>query len=328
MAVYLITGVAGFIGSALARAVLARGDRVVGIDNLATGRLENLSEIRDRIDFREASINDSQAIAAACQGVDYVLHQAALGSVPRSVHDPQTSNSANIDGTLAVLVAARDAKVKRLVYAASSSAYGDNPDLPKREDMLPRPLSPYAVTKYTGELYATVFHRCYGLETVALRYFNVFGPRQDPNSMYSAVLAKFIPMMLRGETPTIHGDGEQSRDFTYIDNVVSANLLACGAPAERVAGRVFNIACGERFSVNELVEMLKPLTGFHGEANHGAARIGDVKHTLADISAARGALGYEVKVGFEEGLKRTVEWYRESLEAGAALRPMPASTDA
>ncbi|MDP9267819.1 MAG: SDR family oxidoreductase [Acidobacteriota bacterium] len=311
MAVYVITGVAGFIGSALARAVLAQGDQVRGVDNLSTGQRENVAEVLEQIDFREIDINDAAKMSAACRGADYVLHQAAIASVPRSVLDPETSNRANVDGTLAVLMAARGSGVKRLVYAASSSAYGDTPTLPKREDMMPRPLSPYAVAKLAGEQYVSVFSHCYGFETVSLRYFNIFGPRQDPASQYSAVLAKFISQMLRGEQPTIFGDGEQSRDFTYIDNCVAANLLACSAPAAKVSGGVFNVACGERVTVNDVFRALKPLTGYSGEAAYAAERAGDVKHSLADISAAREALGYEPKVSFAEGLKRTVDWYRQ-----------------
>src|ERR1700677_1190508 len=230
MALYLITGIGGFIGSSLARELLRRGEQVRGVDNFSTGRNENLSGILDKIDFREADILDLDAMKLAAQGVDYVLHQAAIPSVPKSVQDPIGSNRANIDGTVNVLVAARDAQVKRVVYAASSSAYGDTPTLPKKEEMTPDPISPYAVAKLASERYMISFYRCYGLETVCLRYFNIFGPRQDPSSPYSGVLAKFITQMLRGEQPTIFGDGEQSRDFTYIDNAVEANLLACKAP--------------------------------------------------------------------------------------------------
>src|SRR5437870_9963875 len=251
MATYLITGVAGFIGSALARAVLAQGDQVRGIDNLSTGRRDNLTEILPRIDFQQADLLDLQALYEACRGVDYVLHEAAIPSVPKSVLDPLGSNRANLDGTVNVLMAARDAKVKRVVYAASSSAYGDTPTLPKHEEMVPNPISPYAVAKLASEYYMVSFYRCYRLETVCLRYFNIFGPRQDPSSPYSGVLAKFITQMLAGEQPTIFGDGEQSRDFTYVDNAVNANLLACEAPAVQVAGQVINIATGRRISLNE-----------------------------------------------------------------------------
>src|SRR3954468_24068883 len=237
MANYLITGMAGFIGSSIARALLERGDSVRGIDNLSTGKIENLAAIRDKVDFRQVDLLDLEGTKDACRDIDYVLHQAAIPSVPRSVKDPIASNLANVDGTLNLLVAARDAKVKRVTYASSSSLYGDTPTLPKHEKMIPDPISPYAVSKLTGEYYMTSFYRVYGLETVSIRYFNVFGPRQDPISQYSGVLAIFISKMLKGEPPTIYGDGEQSRDFTYIDNVVSANLLACEAPAAEVAGR-------------------------------------------------------------------------------------------
>jgi nucleoside-diphosphate-sugar epimerase len=246
----------------------------------------------------------------ACAGADFILHQAAIPSVPKSVLDPVGSNRANIDGTVNLLVAARDAKVKRVVYAASSSAYGDTPTLPKHEEMKPDPISPYAVQKLAGEHYMVSFYRCYGLETVSLRYFNVFGPRQDPSSPYSGVLARFITLMLRGEQPTIFGDGEHSRDFTYIDNVVHANLLACMALAHQVAGRMFNIATGERITLNQTFKALQGLTGFSGQPVYGPERGGDIKHSLADISKAEAEFGYRVTVEFEEGLRRTVEWYR------------------
>jgi len=310
MARYLITGIAGFIGSSLARALLDRGQQVRGVDNLATGRRENLTGIFDHIEFHEADITDLDAMRKACAGVDFVLHQAAIPSVPKSVLDPLASNRANIDGTVAVLVAARDAKVKRVVYAASSSAYGDTPTLPKREDMKPDPISPYAVAKLAGEQYMISFFRCYGLETVSLRYFNVFGPRQDPSSPYSGVLAKFILQMLRGEAPTIFGDGEQSRDFTYIDNAVEANLLACTAPADQAAGQMFNIATGRRVTLSETFHLLQGLTGYAGNPIYGPERGGDIKHSLADIAKAKAALGYNPKIDFEEGLRRTVDWYR------------------
>src|SRR5271163_272420 len=251
MALYLITGIGGFIGSSLARELLQRGEQVRGVDNFSTGKRENLAQILGQIDFREADILDLDAMKSACAGVDYVLHQAAIPSVPKSVLDPVASNQANVDGTVNVLVAARDAGVKRVIYAASSSVYGDTPTLPKHEGMTPDPISPYAVAKLASEHYMISFYRCYQLETVALRYFNVFGPRQDPSSPYSGVLAKFITLMLRGEAPTIYGDGEQSRDFTYIDNVVEGNLLACKAPASQVAGKMFNVATGRRVTLNE-----------------------------------------------------------------------------
>jgi UDP-glucose 4-epimerase len=310
MALYLITGVGGFIGSSLAHALLARGEQVRGVDNFSTGKRENVSGIAARIDLREADILDLEAMHKACAGVDYVLHQAAIPSVPKSVLDPLGSNRANADGTVNVLVAARDAKVKRVVYAASSSVYGDTPTLPKHEAMKPDPISPYAVAKLASEHYMTSFYRCYQLETVSLRYFNIFGPRQDPSSPYSGVLAKFITAMLRGEQPVIYGDGEQSRDFTYIDNAVEANLLACKAPAAQAAGQVFNVATGRRITLNETVKALQKLTGYTGQPKYGPERGGDIKHSLADISKAEGALGYRPAVDFEEGLRRTVEWYR------------------
>jgi UDP-glucose 4-epimerase len=312
MAQYLITGIAGFIGSSIARELLSRGERVRGVDNFATGRHENIADIGNRIDFREADITDLDAMREACAGVDYVLHQAAIPSVPKSVLDPLGSNRANVDGTVNILVAARDAKVKRVVYAASSSAYGDTPTLPKHEDMRPDPISPYAVAKLASEHYMISFYRCYGLETVCLRYFNIFGPRQDPSSPYSGVLAKFTTQMLRGEQPTINGDGEQSRDFTYIDNAVEANLLACTAPESKAAGQMFNVATGRRVTLNETFKVLQDLTGYKGQPKYGVVREGDVKHSLADVSRAEAGLGYKALVDFEEGLRRTVDWYRES----------------
>jgi UDP-glucose 4-epimerase len=310
MALYLITGVGGFIGSSIARALVSRGQSVRGVDNFSTGRRENIDDILDRIDFREADLLDPSAMCEACAGVDFVLHEAAIPSVPKSVLDPVGSNRANVDGTLNLLVAARDAKVKRVIYAASSSAYGDTPVLPKHEGMKPDPISPYAVAKLASEQYMVSFFRCYQLETVCLRYFNVFGPRQDPSSQYSGVLARFIAQMLRNERPTIFGDGEQSRDFTYIDNVVEANMLACTAPASLVAGQVLNVATGRRVTLNETFKLLQKLTSFSGAANHASERGGDIKHSLADISRAESALAYKPFVDFEEGLRRTVEWYR------------------
>jgi UDP-glucose 4-epimerase len=313
MALYLITGIGGFIGSSLARALLSRGEQVRGVDNFSTGKRENISEILDQIDFREADIVDLNSMHQACAGVDYVLHQAAIPSVPKSVLDPLGSNRANVDGTVNVLVAARDAKVKRLVFAASSSAYGDTPTLPKHEAMNPDPISPYAVAKLASERYLISFYRCYQLETVALRYFNIFGPRQDPSSPYSGVLAKFITQMLRGEQPTIFGDGQTSRDFTYIDNAVEANLLACKAPADQAAGQVFNVATGRRVTLNETFNLLQGLTSYSGQPTYAPERSGDIKHSLADISKAEAALGYKPKVNFEEGLRRTVDWYKDAI---------------
>jgi nucleoside-diphosphate-sugar epimerase len=310
MSLYLITGISGFIGSSIAHALLARGEEVRGVDNFSTGKQENISDIADRIDFHDSDITDLDAMHRVCKGVDFVLHQAAIPSVPKSVLDPLGSNCANVDGTVNVLVAARDVKVKRVVYAASSSAYGDTPTLPKHEGMKPDPISPYAVAKLASEHYMVSFFRCYGLETVCLRYFNIFGPRQDPSSPYSGVLAKFITQMLAGEQPTIFGDGEQSRDFTYIDNAVEANLLACKADASKAAGQVFNVATGRRVTLNETFKALQLLTGYSGQLKYGPARGGDVKHSLADISMAESGLGYRPTVDFEEGLRRTVEWYR------------------
>jgi UDP-N-acetylglucosamine/UDP-N-acetyl-alpha-D-glucosaminouronate 4-epimerase len=318
MALHLITGIAGFIGSSIARALLDQGEKVRGVDNFATGKRENLAEIVGRIDFREADLLDLDAMHSACQGVDWVFHEAAIPSVPKSVLDPLGSNRANVDGTVNLLVAARDAKVRRVMYAASSSAYGDTPTLPKHEEMIPNPISPYAVAKLASEHYMTSFYRCYGLETVSLRYFNIFGPRQDPTSPYSGVLAKFITQMLRGEQPTIFGDGGQSRDFTYIDNAVSANLLAARAPSANVAGRVFNVATGTRVDLNETFELLKKLTGYKGKVKYAPEREGDIKHSLADISRAKNGFGYEPTVNFEDGLRRTVEWYRGQSKAAGA----------
>ena len=310
MAVYLITGIAGFIGSSLARELLRRGEQVRGVDNFSTGKGGNLAQIIEQIDFREADLLDLDAMKRACAGVDYVLHQAAIPSVPKSVLDPIGSNRANVDGTVNLLVAARDANVKRVIYAASSSVYGDTPTLPKHERMIPDPISPYAVAKLASEHYMFSFYRCYGLETAALRYFNIFGPRQDPSSPYSGVLAKFITQMLAGRQPTIFGDGEQSRDFTYVDNAVEANLLACKAPAQQVAGKVFNVATGRRVTLNEAFKFLQALTSYSGSPIYEAERGGDIKHSLADIFSAEQHLGYKPKVNFEDGLRQTVAWYR------------------
>jgi len=318
MATYLITGVAGFIGSSIARAVLAQGDEVRGIDNFSTGKRENIADIMGQIGFREADLLDMDAVHAACREVDYIFHEAAIPSVPKSVLDPLGSNRANVDGTVHLLVAAKDAKVKRVIYAASSSAYGDTPTLPKHESMPPNPISPYAVAKLASEYYMTSFYRCYGLETVCLRYFNIFGPRQDPSSPYSGVLAKFITQMLNGEEPTIFGDGAQSRDFTYIDNTVEANLLAAKAPAAQAAGQVFNVATGTRVDLNETFQLLKKIIGFKGDVKYSPERAGDVKHSMADLARIEKHLGYKPKVTFEEGLRRTVEWYRGQHKAAKA----------
>lgn len=311
MSRYLITGVAGFIGSSLARELVAQGESVRGIDNFLTGKKENLKDFAEKIDFRETSILDEAALSDACKDVDFILHEAALPSVPRSIADPLETHQANVTGTLNVLNAARKAGVKRVVYAASSSAYGDTPTLPKREDMAPKPISPYGVSKLAAEHYMQAFHRTYGMETVCLRYFNIFGPGQDAKSEYSAVLAKFITQMLKGEMPTIYGDGEQTRDFNFIDNCVSANLLACKANTVKVSGKVFNVAGGKQISLNETFKILKQIIGFTGEVNYQPERKGDIKHSLADISQISEAMGYAPNVDFEEGLKRTVDWYKK-----------------
>ena len=311
MNTFLVTGGAGFIGSHLAEALTKRGDAVVVLDDFSTGKRENLAHFAENVRVIEGSIADLDVCHEAVAGVDYVLHEAALPSVPRSVEAPLTANEANITGTLNMLVAARDAGVKRFVYAASSAAYGDTPTLPKVETMLPNPLSPYAVGKLTGEMYCEVFHGLYGLETVALRYFNVFGPRQDPESQYAAVIPKFVTLLLKNESPLIHGDGEQSRDFTHIDNVVHANLLACQAP-KAAAGQVFNCACGENMTLNELAGILQELTGSDAAPQHGPPRSGDIKHSTADIAKVRDLLGFEPCVTTRQGLERVVAWYRDA----------------
>lgn len=310
MALYLVTGAAGFIGSNIVEELLRRGARVRGIDNLATGRLSNLQPVLQQIEFFEGDINGDATLAKAMSGVDYVLHQAALPSVPRSVEDPLSAHEANATGTLKVLMAARDAGVKRVVYASSSSVYGDSPTLPKREDMPTDPLSPYAVNKLTGEDYCKVFTKVYGLPTVSLRYFNVFGPRQNPKSQYAAAIPAIATRMMQGHRPLIYGDGEQTRDFTYVQNVVNANLLAC--EREEAVGLAMNVACGERISLLDLVSMLNDLLGTSLEPEFEPVRAGDVKHSLADIGLAERALGYSVEVDFKEGLARTLESLRDS----------------
>ena len=309
MAKYLVTGVAGFIGRSIAAALLERGETVRGIDNFITGRRENLVGL-EGMEFVEGDLADPAACARACEGVEIVFHEAALASVPRSVADPVATNVNCVDATLNLLVAARGAGVRRVIYAGSSSAYGDTPTLPKHEGMMPNPISPYAVAKLAGEHYMRVFARVYGMETVVLRYFNVFGPYQDPNSYYSGVLAIFCRRMLAGEQPTIYGDGEQSRDFTYIDNVVHANLLAAAAPADMVSGQTMNTATGARITLNETFSLLCELTGYSGEPAYAEGRAGDIRDSLADIGLAEDLLGYRPIVDFREGLRRTVEWYR------------------
>ncbi len=309
MARFLVTGVAGFIGRSIAAALVARGDSVRGIDSFNTGKRANLAGL-EAMEFIEGDLADPDACAQACAGVEIVFHEAALASVPRSVADPIATNRNCVDATLNLLVAARPAGVRRVIYAGSSSAYGDTPTLPKHEGMLPNPISPYAVAKLAGELYMRAFARVYGLETVVLRYFNVFGPYQDPTSQYSGVLAIFCQRMLAGEQPTIYGDGGQSRDFTYIDNVVHANLLAAEAPAQEVSGSVVNIAVGKRFTLNETFALLCELTGYKGKPVYAPQRAGDIRDSLADIRLAGELIGYEPIVDFREGLRRTVEWYR------------------
>src|SRR5947207_3230375 len=305
---YVVTGGAGFIGSNTVDELVRRGESVVVLDDLSAGKEENLAEVRNKISFIKGSINDLEAVRRAMQEADYVLHLAARTSVPRSVKDPIETNKVNIEGTLNVLVAARDAKVKRVVIAASSSVYGETPTLPKVESMQPQPISPYGVTKYVGELYGQTFGRCYGLENVSLRYFNIFGPRQDPSSPYSGVLAKFCTAFLEDTKPMVFGDGEQTRDFTYVENAVQANLLACEAP--NASGKVFNVGVGERISLNEVLRELGKITGKRLAAKYEPPRDGDIRDSEADVSRARECLEYNPQVSFEEGLARTFEWYR------------------
>jgi len=310
MSLYLVTGVAGFIGSSLARELLRRGQSVRGLDNFSTGRVENLVDVRAHIDFREVDLLDLSHVGDACRDVDYVLHQAAIPSVPRSVDDPVTSNRANITATLNVLDAARRADVKRLVYAGSSSAYGDTPTLPKHEDMATAPKSPYALQKLVGEQYCQMFTDLYGFETVTTRYFNVFGPRQDPGSPYSGVISLFATAIPSGKRPFIYGDGEQTRDFTYVANVVDGVLRACEAP--NVAGQVINVATGLRISLNELLRVLNKVVGTNIQPIYKEPRAGDVRDSQADISKAKALLGYTPRVSFEEGLEQTLEWCRRA----------------
>jgi nucleoside-diphosphate-sugar epimerase len=309
MAVYLVTGGAGFIGSNIVEELLTQGAKVRIIDNFATGRRENLDPFKNKVDLREVDICDLGSLKTAVRGADFVLHQAAIPSVPKSVIDPITSHNADVTGTLHVLWAAKEAGVKRIVYAASSSAYGDSPQLPKQEDMPSKPISPYGLMKHVGEEYCRLFSQLYGLETVSLRYFNVFGPRQDPSSQYSGVLSRFITAMLAGERPVIFGDGEQSRDFTYVSNVVQGNLLACHAP--NAAGQVYNLACGRSINLNDVVRMLNRILRTDLRPVYDAPRVGDIKHSLAEISRATADLNYSPAIQFEEGLRMTVEWYRQ-----------------
>jgi len=312
----LVTGGAGFIGSHIAAALVANGARVRIIDDLSTGYRENVNEVGGDVDFVHASLADEKSLRKALEDVELVFHEAAIPSVPRSVENPRQTHIASVDSTFSLLDAARQMKVRRIVYAASSSAYGDQPTLPKVEDMLPDPLSPYAVAKLVGEYYAQVFSRVYGLETVSLRYFNVFGPRQDPSSQYSGVISRFIAALLSGEQPVIYGDGEQSRDFTYIANVVDANLKA--AETTKGIGTVINVANGERITLNELLKEVQELTGKTDVAvDYRAPRAGDVLHSLADITRARESLGFEPRVGLREGLQSTIDWWKQSRFATA-----------
>ncbi len=307
---YLVTGGAGFIGSAVTDELVRRGHRVVVLDDLSSGKEANLAGVSGQVEFVRGSICDADVVRRACAEVDYVLHLAARTSVPRSVLEPEETNRVNVDGTLNVLIAARDTKVRRFVFAASSSAYGESPALPKVETMPALPISPYGVTKLAGEVYAQVFGRCYGLENVCLRYFNVFGPRQDPNSPYSGVLSRFCTALLDGSQPVIFGDGEQSRDFNFVENVVGATLGA--AEASGASGLVINIGTGGRFTLNQTLELLGRISGKPAKARYDAARAGDIRDSQADISLARRVLGYDPRVGFEEGLRRTWAWYRSA----------------
>lgn len=312
---YLVTGAAGFIGSHLVEELLKRGQEVVGLDNFLTGHRHNVEPFLDKIDFIEGDIRDLETCQRAMLGVDHVLHQAALGSVPRSVEDPILTHTINTTGTLNMLVAAREHQVKSFVFAASSSYFGDAPSLPKTDDMPPRPLSPYAVTKVTCEFYIQVFGQLYGLNTVGLRYFNIFGPRQDPQGAYAAVVPKFIQTLLDGKAPIINGDGKHTRDFTYVANAVEANLLAT-EHAQAARGQVFNVACGERIDLNFLYDSIKEHLGSELDAIHGPERPGDIRDSLADISTAKQLIGYDPKIDVHTGLKHTVEWFKAQHEQG------------
>src|SRR5579864_2417770 len=309
---FLVTGGAGFIGSNTVDELVQRGHSVVVLDDLSGGKEDNLAETRNKITIIKGSITDIETVRKAMYEAEYVLHLAARTSVPRSVKDPLDTNRINIEGTLNVLVAAKEMKVKRVVFAASSSAYGETPTLPKVETMQPQPISPYGVTKFAGELYAQVFGRVYGLQNVSLRYFNVFGPRQDPASQYSGVLSRFMLAVLQNSQPVVFGDGEQSRDFTFIDNVVDASLRACEAPA--ASGKVFNVGTGSRITLNQVLQLLEKICGKPVRANYDAPRSGDIRDSQADIALSRKILGFEPRVNFEEGLRRTWDWYRSAYE--------------
>ena len=309
---YLVTGGAGFIGSHLVEKLVGDNARVRVLDNFTTGKRENIAPFLDRMELIEGDIADPDICRRACDGVEVVFHQAAMPSVPRSVEDPVTSHRTNIDGTFNLLVAARDAGVRRFVYAASSSAYGETETLPKIESILPDPLSPYGVQKLTGEQYCTVFAKCYGLSTLSLRYFNVFGPRQDPKSQYAAAIPAFITAILRDEAPLVYGDGEQTRDFTHIDNVVHANMLA--ARADETQGEVMNAACGERITINEVIAEINRVLGKQVKSKHVDERAGDIKHSWADIGLAERLIGFKPLVSFAEGLRSVIDWYKENPE--------------
>ena len=311
MAVYVVTGGGGFIGSHIVEELLRRNETVRVIDNFSTGKWENVEPFEGGAEIIEADIAEGKNLLRFLKGADFVIHQAAIPSVPKSILDPVKSHHANVNGTLQLLNASREANVRRVVYASSSSVYGDSPTLPKHEGMMPNPLSPYGAQKLFAEIYCQVFSRVYGLETVSLRYFNVFGPRQDSTSQYSGVLALFIPAVLQSKRPTIYGDGLQSRDFTYVQNVVEANLLACTVPG--VAGQVFNVACGDRITVNSMLQQINKITGKDIAPTYADPRPGDIKHSQADITRAKEHLEYQPKISFEEGLRNTIEWYRRNL---------------
>ena len=313
MAKYLVTGGAGFIGCNLVRYILEKGHDVVVVDNFSTGKRENVADFIDKVEFFEGDIRDRELMDRAVKGVSAIFHEAALGSVPRSVEDPQTSHDVNVNGTLTVLESARAAGVKRIIFAASSSAYGDQEELPKHEGMAPRPISPYAASKVACEGYMRAYAACYGLETLSLRYFNVFGAYQNPEGPYAAVIPAFISRILRGQRPVVFGDGEQSRDFCYIDNVCEANWLAANAPAEKCDGTVINIACGARTTLNEILDLLRELLHTDIEAEYTDPRPGDVRHSLADVSLAKKVIGYEPKVFFADGLRKAIDWYAANL---------------
>lgn len=308
---FLVTGGAGFIGSHLVHGLVERGHRVRVLDDFSSGKRANLEGVGTRIELIEGTMVDAATCRKSCEGVRFVLHQGAVPSVPKSIEDPVTSHRANVDGTFNMLLAARDTGVKRFIYAASSSAYGDSAKLPKVETILADPMSPYGAQKLMGEHYCRVFYLCYGLETLSIRYFNVFGPRQDPTSQYAAAIPAFVSAILRDEPPTVYGDGEQSRDFTYIDNVVEANLLAAKAP--KTQGEAINVACGERVTVNQIIARINELLGKHVRPNYVDPRPGDIKHSWADISLAERLIGYRPVVTFDEGLRRAIEWYKENL---------------